>query len=205
MFDGGVRGYKHVQTGFSLGAAIFGPLWAIWRGSLALTAGFSLGALVVHFLPQWLSLPQSPLLSRTLVLILSASYIAILGMCANTWYRMAVEADGYKLIGLTHMRHPIPPAEIGDLVSQQYAVVSWPADTSPSPSQTAAQHAEGYLIAQHSTDASLWYLIPTDGNWSPLDTSPARSLEEAKTLTEAQAPSLRDHWRSMPTSHAPRS
>jgi len=74
MEGGNPRGHKHLSTGFSLGAAVLGPVWAVWRGSLALLIAFSAGSAMLYFLPQWLASPYSPGLSRTVPGIISAFY-----------------------------------------------------------------------------------------------------------------------------------
>lgn len=195
VLDGGHRGIKHVPIGFSWAAAAFGPFWAMWRGSTALLAAFSAGATLLYLMPGWLATPYSPALSKTLPVLIGAVYIACIGAFAHTWLRMALEADGFKLAGQTHMRIPQPPRTVGELAVKHYAVVTWPPGSSPPHPPDQRQPVAGYLIAQHERENAMWYLVSTDVTWTPMEEIQTGSLEKAKALADAQAPSLRDNWR----------
>lgn len=190
------RGHKHLSTGFSIGAALFGPFWAAWRGSLALMLAFSAGSAFLYFLPQWLYSPYSLGLSRTVPALVSASYTAALGLFANRWYRMALESDGWKVIGLTHMKSARPPEQYGEWVARESVVVSWPAGEQPVAAAPGSNTVAGYLIAQHELDADRWMLIAADRSWSTLEEIPASSSHQAKDMAEERQPEVRGHWRS---------
>ena len=190
------RGYKHLSTGFSIGAALFGPFWAAWRGSLALMLAFSTGSVILHFLPQWLATPHSPVLSLTVFLVVAVGYMAALARFANSWYRMALESDGWRVIGLTHMKSPTPPNQHSELIVRESAVVSWPTGEQPVATAPGSNAVAGYLVAQHELDADRWMLIAADRSWSALEEIPAASSHHAKGLAEERQPEVTGRWRS---------
>lgn len=190
------HGHKHLSTGFSIGAALFGPFWAAWRGSLALLVAFSAGSALLYFLPQWLHSPYSPGLSRTVLALVSTSYTVALGLFANRWYRMALESDGWKVIGLTHMKSAKPPEQYGEWVVRESVVVSWPAGEQPVAGATWWEAVAGYLVAQHEFDADRWMLVAVDRSWSGLEEIPADSPLQAKALAEERQPEVAGRWRS---------
>jgi hypothetical protein len=190
------QGNKHLSTGFSIGAALFGPFWAAWRGSLALLVAFSAGSALLYFLPQWLYSPYSLGLSRTVLALVSTSYTVALGLFANRWYRMALESDGWKVIGLTRMKSARPPEQYGEWVVRESVVVSWPAGAQPVAAARGRKAVAGYLVAQHELDADRWILIAADRSWSALEETPAASSNQAKALAEERQPEVAGRWRS---------
>lgn len=191
------RGYKHVPTGFSVGAALFGPFWAAWKGSLALLLAFSAGSAILYFLPQWVASPYSPGLSRTLPTLASAGYVAVLGLYSNTWFRSALESDGWKLVGMTHMKRPQPPEQVGEWVVREYALITWPVNDPPQKPTARSPNAAGYLVGQHERDTTRWTLIPADRSWSALEEVLFDSQQEARALAEEHHPVLQGQWRVM--------
>lgn len=147
--------------------------------------------------PQWVASPYSPGLSRTLPPLASAGYVAVLGLYSNTWFRSALESDGWKLVGMTHMKRPQPPEQVGEWVVREYALITWPVNDPPQKPTARSPNAAGYLVGQHERDTTRWTLIPADRSWSALEEVLFDSQQEARTLAEERHPVLQGQWRVM--------
>ena len=188
------RDYKFVDSGFSIGAALFGPFWAIRKGSLILFAGFCAVWIFLYFLPQWVISPYSPGLSKWLVAVANIAFVVTLGLFSNAWYRMALESDGWKMAGKTRIVSTKVPAQIGEWVVRSYGWVIWPANELVKPTANAPSRTAGYLIGQHEIDDTQWQLMATNSSWTPIEDTPADSQLNAKRIAEERHPILRNRW-----------
>lgn len=118
------------------------------------------------------------------------------GVFASRWYRMALESEGWKVIGLTHMKSSTPPTQLGEWVVRESAVVSWPAGEPPVAATPGSKAVAGYLIAQHEREEGSWMLFAADRSWSALDEIPADSSHQAKTVAETRHPEVTGQWHS---------
>ena len=194
------HGQKHVPTGVSIYAAVFGPFWAASKGAIAIMCGMIGVNMVIYIAHYGLGnfIPQN--INRGMFSVFQSLYTASVLIYANRWYKRELEGDGYTEMGHTRMKSETPPDFVGDVIVEQYAMRTWVSLKEAQDFKASDQHIGGYVIGHHENDKGLLFLVECGANWSAQKSTAIESKAAAMEMVSTKDRLIHSTWVAMPTS-----